>query len=327
MSTEYPLLDLQSIPSLVSSTSYASFIARITPKIAKEILGDFNFDKQRPVNKHKFLELCSYMRGGTFQSFTSSINFSIEEGKPILTDGQHRIAAISETGETYPFNILATDIPAKEIYPVTDRGKPRSLADAIRSNSCSEKMGLSETATNKVAVGIKMIAHGYNVAQSRPRSFVSEKEILSLMEDYKTEANRIFEMADGLEYSAKLKGRLPMAMLLALYKNLSPSEYSKVDEFIYGCASNIGLKEGDVRRFVYKMYITFRRRGGSNVAKVSMSKSMEMSTLLLCWDYWYKEKTSLKAFSQKYLASHLRKSPNLAGTNITFSGSIFNPDD
>lgn len=326
MSSEYPLLDLQSIPSLVSSDNYATFFAQITPDIAKEILDNHNFIKQRSINKHKLVELCSYMRDGTFQPFTSSVNFSVEDNKSTLTDGQHRLSAIIETKKTYSFSILVTTIPAKEIYPVTDRGKPRSLIDAIRSANYSQKMGLSETATRKIAVGVRMIVHGYGVSQSRPRRIVSEKEILSTMEDYRTEANRIYEMVNLLEYANKLTARSPITMFLALYKNLSPPEYSKVDEFIYGCASNIGLGEGDVRRLVHRMYSTFARGFGS-ISKKAMSKSDEMSNLLLCWDYWYKGKTSLKAFSTTHRASHFRKSPNLTGTNITFLGYISELED
>ncbi len=317
--SEYPVLDIRSIPSLVSSVDFHSFFAEITPFIATEIVKKYTYERQRPLGKTKVSELTSAMRDGTFEPI-STIIFSVSNEHPRLVDGQHTLHAIISSNTTWVLPLIVSKREAEKMYPKIDRNRSRSLKDFVRTSGLSNDLGVSETFSLSVARGVKLILRNYSVSSATGKNFVSEDKIIRIVkEQYKEESNRLAEMVLGLEYGRKLISRIPMAILLTLYKELPSEELTKVDEFIYGCATNVNLGVGDTRRLIYNMYTMYVvGSGGGSGMKKSVGPHYEASNLLNCWKYWYENKTSQKSFSISQLNSELSKSPNLAGTSITF---------
>lgn len=320
MSTEYPLLDLQSIPSLVSSEDRVTFFANITPEIAKEVLEKANYEFQRPESKAKKMQLVSAMKDGSFEPVATLV-FCVENGISDLVNGQHTLSAMEAVNKSYTLPIQVYAQKPSKLYAKIDRGKSRSLTDAIRTSGIANSMSMSETSTAQVARGVKMILEGY-IVKSHGRILVSEDVILSTMaEKYKKQATRFFEMINHLEYAKKLTGQVPMSLFLTLYTEFADEKtLNKVDEFAYGCASNIGLKKGDPRRLVYVMYAE-RARWGGNVNRARMTRKEETATLLGCWDCWYNDTSRLIRYRAKELDGIIAKSPNVAGTNISYQTS------
>ncbi len=316
--SEYPVLDIRSIPSLVSSVDFHSFFAEITPFIATEIVKKYTYERQRPLTKGKVDELASAMKDKTFEPI-STIIFSVSDGHPRLVDGQHTLRAMITSNTTWVLPLIVSKREAEKIYPKIDRNKSRSLKDFVRTSGLSGDLGLSETFSLSVARGVKLILRNYSVSNTTRKNFLSEDRLIRITkEQYKEQSNRLAEMVLGLEYGKKLVSRIPMAILLTLYKELPQNELAKVDEFIYGCATNVNLGIGDVRRFIYNMFTSHTRGNVGSGIKTSVGPHYEAAVFLICWKYWYENKTSQRAFSISMLNSELSKSPNLAGTSITF---------
>ncbi len=322
MSTEYPLLDLQSIPSRVSSVDRASFFAEITPKTANKILEELNYDRQRPENSTKRVQLLAAMKDGSFEPI-STLMFCVKNDQTIhLVNGQHTLAAMVGGNHTYVLPLQIYRENPEKLYPKIDRGKPRNLKDAVRSNRTAISMNMSETATVYIARGVKVILNDYYII-FRGIIPISEDIILSTtVEKYKNPAKRFFGIIDGLEYGRKLTGQVPMSLFLTLYEKIQNENLDKVDNFVYGCASGIGLKEGDPRRLVYSMYAERTRHSNTSTRKRGINKTDELAILLGCWENWYYDRLRMKRYGYKDLTNILSKSPNVSGTNITFQSSM-----
>lgn len=320
MSSEYPFLDIESIASRVlhqDGSESAVQLLQITPQIARQILDNYNYPRNRNVMRRKVDELTAAMHDNSFVSLTTTINFNPGKDKKTfyLTDGQHRLSAIVKSGKSYVFAVMAINISADYVYPKTDRGLARSLLDAIRSSGIAYLLDLSETSTKHAAVGLKLMMEGYSIAHSANK--VNEDKLLNiLVERYGEQARRIFVMVDKAEFSRKMIGRIPMSLLLTLYTKLPEDKLEKIDEFIYGCSTGMGLSEEDVRRIVYNMYRRNARSGSS--IRQTMSRGDELGTLLTAWKYWYNGKNHKNAFKPSTIEKTLKESPNVAGTDVTY---------
>lgn len=324
MSKEYPPLDLQSIPSLVLSDDRHVFFAEISPLIAKKILKELNYSRQRSITIVKVKQLVSAMAAELFEPSTSTINFCVDiDGRPTLMDGQHRLSAMVEADKGYIMPLMITKGDPNYVYPKTDRGRPRSIQDGIRSSQIDKKIGLSFSATNRIATAVKLIEGGYFVTSSPKKTFyINEDTLFEIMEEkYIPAAHRMYEILDHLELTKKLVGRLPCSLILTLYTYFSKNEWGKVDEFIYGCSSNIGLLKGDPRRLVYVMYANSSRDRKSSQNFVNRWE--EIGVLLTSWKYWYDEKSHASQFRKSEINKILKDQPNVAGTNINYVTKVF----
>jgi hypothetical protein len=313
MTSEYPTLDIQSIPELVLHTDRASFFALVSPKTAKSILEENNYENQRPENKAKKNQLACAMKDGSFQP-VSTIVFCVDNEKVILVNGQHTLSAMRETDLEYILPIQIYREKPKIIYPKIDRGKTRSLTDAIRTSNIAVTIGMSEAASARIARGVKVILEDYLI-KGTSRTYISEDVIIdTVITNYQQAANRFYSIIDHLEYAHKLVAQIPMSLFLTLYTCLEKEDHQKVDDFAFGCASNVGLMEGDPRRLVYVMYADYVRWGGAN-KRARMTRKEETAILLGCWSNWYVGKERLIRYREKELDSVLNKRPNVAGTD------------
>jgi hypothetical protein len=315
--SEYPLLDLQSIPSLVSSVDRASVFVKVIPSIAETILKETNYVHQRPQNRTKKTQLESAMNDGSFEPVATLV-FCVQGINVDLVNGQHTLAAMVETNSTYVLPIQIYNKKAENLYPKIDRGKPRSLSDAIRSNQTASLMYLSDAATEKVARGVKVILNGHRIKATKHAPISEDILLETMVGQYKEAAARFYVAIDHLEYAKKLTAQIPMSLFLTLYTSLEEEDFDKVDEFAYGCASNIGLAEGDPRRLVYTMYAEFVRWGGQTMRGKRITRHEEIAILLGCWNNWHNGKSRLIRYRTKELVSILEKSPNVNGTTITY---------
>lgn len=322
MTSEYPIFKIKDIPSWLLRDNGAEDAALkfrvITPEVADKILRDINYPRMRTVTRRKVAELATSMKDATFSSLTTTINFNkANEGSDLyyLTDGQHRLSALIKSNKSYTFPIMISNVSADWIYPKTDRGLSRSLLDAIRSGGIAAQIDLSETGTRRAAIGLKLIMEGCTIAHSASK--VSEDKLLkTLVSKYGEQSRRIFTMLNGAEYSRKLAGRIPMALLLVLYTELPADEWVKIDEFIYGCSTGLGINEGDVRKIVCDKYRKTARTGRS--IQDRLNRAEELGMLLTAWEYWYNGKQHKTYFNPATIKRMLGNSPNVCGTETTF---------
>jgi hypothetical protein len=111
----------------LKSTMYA---VALTPEMAERIIEHCNLSN-RKVRQNKVLEWAEYMNDGVWELRGEII--MTESGE--LIDGQHRILAVVESGQTVPFilSIIPTK-SAKEVNRYLDSGVPRNLVDYLHFN-------------------------------------------------------------------------------------------------------------------------------------------------------------------------------------------------
>lgn len=100
----------------------------ITPEAAEAMLGKLH-PGQRNVRRAAVLEYAADMREGRWLLTGATLQFDTE-GR--LTDGRHRLTAVVESGATVLFYVARG--MSTESYDVIDRGRPRSVADTLRTH-------------------------------------------------------------------------------------------------------------------------------------------------------------------------------------------------
>ena len=116
-------------------TAIAPEWVEITPQLARDWLRDTNLHNRR-LNMGHVDALARDMGAGHWRPTGNSISFGIDaDGREVLLDGQHRLAAISRSGVTVLF-LVVRGLPM-ESQAATDIGRHRTFADAL--NLADEK--------------------------------------------------------------------------------------------------------------------------------------------------------------------------------------------
>ena len=107
-----------------------SYMAHIDPYFAKQLLKR-NSDRQRSIRKNHVRELAADMSEGRWNP---DVNIAMLDTEGNLIDGQHRLSAILEVGETVNMRIETGHDPMD--YKVIDGGMKRS--DSARTSAATD---------------------------------------------------------------------------------------------------------------------------------------------------------------------------------------------
>jgi hypothetical protein len=110
----------------------------VTPEIAGDWLG--NVSRNRPIKRHKIAEYAEALRRGEWRLTGETIKRD-RHGR--LTDGQHRCAAVVETGIAMR-SAVAEGVPT-EAFDVMDSGVPRSASDVLAIHGFTNTAKLAAT--------------------------------------------------------------------------------------------------------------------------------------------------------------------------------------
>lgn len=104
-------------------------VTTITPEMAKEML-EHNYEGNRNMRKTYVTQLAYVMQSGRYMSENGQ-TIVVGEDDGVLYDGQHRLAAIVQSG--VPQTMLVVRIvDGKEAYKTIDNGAKRTAADFIK---------------------------------------------------------------------------------------------------------------------------------------------------------------------------------------------------
>lgn len=158
--SQYDVLDIKSIPSLVSSRSYFSDFFTFTPHVAQNIIDNHMYNHQRPISKMQTNQFANAMKSGIFAP-VSTITFAVENGSFSCIDGQHTLRALVQSDTILTLPVMVINDKQHKLYSKIDRGRPRVMGDTLRAYDFASTIGLSQTATNKVARAMKIILAGH----------------------------------------------------------------------------------------------------------------------------------------------------------------------
>ncbi len=131
-------------------------LERIGPNEARRILSRL-YEKQRKVRPRKVSTYAEEMRRGDWVDGASQIAID-QDG--MLIDGQHRLLAVIESGESVEF-IVARGLPTSA-YDVIDQGVKRSARDVLRFRGVPNYRAIAATA----GVYLKAIGKSNNRSRS-----------------------------------------------------------------------------------------------------------------------------------------------------------------
>lgn len=116
---------LKVVKSPSAPAQIKSDVIEISPEFAAELLENKN-TRNRPVTRATVLAYAHEMRAGNWRLTHQGIGLDTEG---VLLDGQHRLAAVVESGKTIPM-MVTYDLPP-ETFTTVDVGRRRSASDAL----------------------------------------------------------------------------------------------------------------------------------------------------------------------------------------------------
>jgi len=313
---EHDKLDLSTIPTLVTKTKYFSGFFNFSPDMAKSIINNHMYERQRPISNQRVNQFTNAMDSNNFAP-VSTITFSVNNNSFYCVDGQHTLMALVKGNHSLMLPTLIIREKEEVLYSKIDRGKPRTLRDSLKAHNIPNEIGLSPTSTLKVARAVRVIINKYTLGKA-PSILIQDENLFQEMRLYLFEAQHFFQLLDSTEYADKLVGQIPLAILLTLYKEINEANWNKIDDYAYGCATDDALPVNDPRKTVYKMYTQYARKGGGGSTRIFMSRHEEMGTLLYAWSKFFKGESIRYKVRAKQMDNILKKSPNLLGTKIAF---------
>lgn len=158
------------LASVPNTTGLTTEIVKVTPAMAEKWLGKNVKNRnlaQRDVNRY-----AKAMERGEWLITGEAIKFA---GTGELLDGQHRLAAIVQTGRTIP--LLVVRGLHSEVQDVLDTGKARTAADQLAIHGYVNSMLLA------AAAKIVILYEGGMFYRDNKHQAVSHRQILDYVED------------------------------------------------------------------------------------------------------------------------------------------------
>lgn len=257
----------------------------VTPAMARQMLAENNYDRQRPARAPHVAFLADEMRRGNFLG-GSQIAFARLNGRLILVNGQHRMTAQVASNATVEYQVLIQDAHDAEdvsrYYYRQDRGqRVRSDSEVLAAVGVAQTYGLTATIARSVFQAAPLIENRFR------RPSIHEDPTLR-NDDLRLEACRPWwEVAEAYQYIIKAAPRLAFKKLvssqaLAVALVTLKHQPAKARAFWEGIAKDDGLHRGDARK---ALLIDF---GNREWARNSSDGAIATS---LAWNAYFADRT------------------------------------
>ena len=261
----------------------------ITPIIAKEWIENYSFENQRKVRPHWVSFLADEMKSGGFQSHTSIQVVIDRNGHHTVTDGQHRLRAIVQSGIPQVFLVVFRDGDPGREYTMHDRGMPRTIIDVFSALDLPTQLGLHSKNVRYLGSAAKFILSDFTQKQAK----IHDDVLLSCMREYAPAAQEYFQCVTGGEDRL----RDPLRRIATVSIGLVTFRYAPgvAWNFWRGISLNDGLRNGDPRKVAHT-HLTTTRSYNARVADGLTSVRPEYSAQYLCncWNAWVENRKITK---------------------------------
>ena len=231
----------------------------VSPEIANRWL-DRN-TKNRHVRPATVKKYARDMAAGRWQITGEGVKFSADGA---LLDGQHRLAAIIESGATVPLFVMRGI--ASEAQRVMDTGRARTASDALTMKSHSHTATLAAAARIALGVEAGLPDPGkYDPTHAEIEQFV--------------EANRSLQVACEVASAMARRTDCPPALVAYSYWRMAKVSESDATSFWSAAADKVGLTPGDPVIAMTNRFAEARRN------RERLSKRAYLSVIFRCWNY------------------------------------------
>lgn len=263
----------------------------VTPEMAYRWLTENNYIHNRPRSPRAVANWKRIIETGQFR-LGSQIRFCMNgDGKEVLTDGQHRLEALFESGKALPMSIIClkadTEDEIAEEYAYTDiMGKRRTASDSGVALGHPEKFQLTKTQCDRLYSAIQVIRAGFTQPQNQ---YLDRKETNDAMEEW-AEAMRTVEawtLEGGPDVVRPLhrRGILSVALVSVRY---APTD--KTQPFWTQAIFDDGVHLADPRKTLHKFLLNSRTNGSNgpsgNRAYSTLIVSEETRMVAAAWNAW-----------------------------------------
>lgn len=186
--------------------------------------------KNRPRRQRVVDVYARDMSTGAWQMTGEPVKFGLDGS---LLDGQHRLAAVVQSGVTVPMLVIRG--LAADSQEVMDSGAKRTAGDALNLRGHTNTMRLSSVA--RLAIVIE--EYGFDAVAGQQRS-VSTSEVTAFVAEHP-------ELADCVAWAGTVYRQLdtsPSAIAYAMWRTLK-IDADAANDFFADAADGIGLQAGD----------------------------------------------------------------------------------
>lgn len=257
---------------------------------ARTWLLNFPYERQRNMRVWWVQKLKNIMRAGKFKQGTQ-ISFGVLNGSEYLTNGQHRLTAINETGLPQTFSILKTKVQNEEelaqLYIAEDRHLTRSFNDIARAYDLQDKLHLNQSQLSKMKTAINFIQLGFTIG--RVAGGMTDTDMFYLLGSFASAGKRYFDLIAGCprEMKVPLTRAATLSVALVTLKETPKEIVWRTNEFWHGLAlpELETWSENDARTLCYRHLInTFMPYGRGGV--VVMAQSFSARYVAACYNYY-----------------------------------------
>lgn len=202
----------------------------VTPEVAEELL------KKNPYNRNpRRLRINKYARAMDLGDWGLTGQPIIIDTDGNLMDGQHRLMAVVQTGQSIEFLVVRG--VNRELMPLIDRGAARDAADALTWADCQHaSMAAAALRQLLVLIGQK------STRDTKELSLITDQEVLDAYSDHESLIAWAAPMAKQVNVAVKISpARYLTAMLWMLVNGCDPDD---VQAFTNQLISGADLPEG-----------------------------------------------------------------------------------
>lgn len=255
-------------------------VQMVTPEDARFILANENYPGQRSVKRDNVIYLTSCYNDGTFDS-GEPIRFASYDGRRYLINGQHRLEMLSKLSDPLEIVVVTTKCASLDevahLYARIDRGRGRSITDALKGLGLYKSSPLSQTNMQHLGACAPLFLSNLEGRADR-HSLRSAEAREPIITEYLPTAEKYFDAVKG-GLNEKLFYRREVAVVgLATFHDNPASEQAY--EFWSKCAADDGLSASDPR----KAALEFMRRTkpyGEGIGALAHG-------VTACWNAYYR---------------------------------------
>lgn len=262
-----------SISSVLASilSRHPNGVVPIAPGVAKRILEEANFYKQRNFKESRAQDHVWRLKNGAWNSGFPISFARLPDGEMLLVDGQHRLTVISrhESPVSVRVNVIdANDVAeVRQLYTGFDQStSTRSVNEVLNGAGVGEKLNISLRVRDAAFSAIGYLRNNFEIPRSTRVGLAGQaSNVQGRIADFpawETEIlkyDHIYDVCDRAHRGKLLNGGTAAVLLYTL--KFQPA---KAMDFWIGIARNDGLRKADPRHTLIQDFHTRSNNAGSN---------------------------------------------------------------
>lgn len=237
----------------------------VSPEVAGTWLANHNYEHQRQVRPTHVKTLTKEMQEGRFRQKTQ-VNFCRLNDVYALTNGQHTLNAIVQSGCAQLLNVVVLDVDntdqIADDFARHDTHLTRRISDSLVAHEMDKYFGVTRTMLNQMTAGAMFYAYMNGEITQRSAHNLSHDAKLIMLKKHGELARDAMQTLPSLTKSQSIVAtrKTTVAAMMIVYK-YSPS---MCVEFYGGMFLDDGLRRGDPRKTLLTYFRETKTAGGAS---------------------------------------------------------------